>query len=677
MQAKYVFLWMLLLLITWGISAQEEARAEELAIIATGRCIDGQVELRWFPSEAAIWRHANRSGYQIDRIDLQEGEWKPLARVQPFSREQWAALEETPYTQAVSQAILSPTSPPAAGASFFEWETFLNDENGAFLFFSAATSLDPNASLGAGLRYIDNTIEVGRSYAYRISLLDWEGPQSEANFVLVEDTQSAYEAPIVAPVRYEELEGAVRLAWPAELKEFFAAFHVERSRDGQQYERLNRLPLLFANLADEWHFTDSVANYQPHFYRVVGITPFGDLGEPSTPFQAMGRDRTPPPAVANLRAEGDRNAVRVSWDLMENTPDLAGFIVGRSANVNGPFEALTAVPLTAEARDYVDLSPPVFEPFYTVYALDTAQNSQASFAAMANILDTEAPLPPAGLAGSCDTSGLVSLQWLPNREEDLLGYHVFTANSREDIFVPLTKRPIKDTNWMDTVNMTALNRPIYYKITAVDYNNNPSDYSVLLEVKRPDVIPPAAPLIHAFSAEPGYIALEWQLSPSDDVAAYELYRQDAAGEAIIHRFVPADRLRTWQDSTVQDAADYTYWLVAIDSAGLRSASASLAISTGQIQPRQQVADWRASVDKQNGRVQLLWTAPRSLSSGAPRYILYRASPGKELQSYQSFPADILDFTDEPAKEGRYAYALKIVWPDGSESPLSDTIEVRW
>lgn len=676
MRAKGIFPFVFSFLFLTSLVAQEQ-EAEE-GIVATGRFIAGQVELRWFPTNAAIWRHANQAGYQIDRMDLSIGEWDALAVVRPFTQEQWTALgAESPYTQAVSQAVLSPLSPPDAQASFFDWEDFQNDENGIFLFFSASCSLDPNASLGAGLRFVDASIVVGKSYAYRITINNWTGQQSKATFVLIEDTETAYEAPEVFPVRYEELEGAVRLSWPAELRESFAAFHVERSADGQQYERLNRLPLLFASLADEWHFTDSVANYRPHYYRVVGITPFGDLGAPSSPFKAMGRDLTPPPAVTDLSAEGDRAAVRISWDMPEETADLAGFIVARSANVNGPFEPLMERHLPPTARTYVDISPPVFEPFYVVFALDTAQNSQVSFATLARIADAEPPKTPLGLQGSCDTNGVVTLNWLPNEETDLLGYQVLTANSRNDVFVPITSRPIRDTFWSDTVNMRALNRPVFYKITAVDYNNNPSAYSSLLEVKRPDVIPPAAPLLHAFSQELGYIALEWQLSPSDDVATYELRRQDEEAELLLHHFTPADQLRSWRDSTVNDERDYTYHLVAIDSAGLRSSSPPLIISTGQIKPRQSVGAWRAKVDKQSGRVQLTWAAAAELDSGSPRYILFRAIPGKDLRSYQSFAADTLSFIDEPAKEGLYAYALKVVWPDGSESPISETIEVIW
>lgn len=656
------------------LQAQDGADTPQVGIIATGRFIDGKVELRWYPSNAGIWRFGCQAGYTVERMDLDVGTWQPITAraVRPYTPAQWAQLPPSPYTQAAARAIAEVPAPPAAGASFFDWEAHQNTETGVFLFFIAATNLDANASLGAGLRYEDADVVAGKRYAYRIRLEGWKGTETMENFVVVEDTRTPYTAPAVQDVHVEEREGAVRLQWPATNAATFPAFHVERSADGRRFERINRLPLLFTTPSETFFFTDSVANYTPHYYRVVGMTPFGDAGAATEPIRAMGRDRTPPLPATDVKATGSREAIRLTWEAHENASAISGYQIGRSANINGPFRIINERILPGAARQWTDDTPQVFEPFYVVNTLDTAQNVATSLVAMANVSDTEAPASPQGFGGTCDTAGVVRLQWLPNTEADVVGYHIHTANSPSDVFVPITARPVGLTAWTDTVNMTALNRAIYYKITAVDYNNNPSAYSQVLEVLRPDVVPPAAPLLHRFDVAAGQIRLEWHLSSSDDVRQYTLRRQSATADTVLLVFDGNQQRREWTDTRVQANTVYAYQLIAEDAAGHRTASEPLSVSAGA-PVRSAPHDWQVQLDAAEHTAHLRWNGS---TDGAHRYIVYRAQPGRPLTTYRSFAADTQSFADALHAAGTYRYALKMVWPDGSESPLSEVIAVE-
>ncbi len=73
---------------------------------------------------------------------------------------------------------------------------------------------------------------------------------------------------------------------------------------------------------------------------------------------------------------------------------------------------------------------------------------------------------------------------------DIRGFNVFYSNKPDHEFSLLTKTPLTDTVFRDTISLKTLTKKIYYKVVAVDYNSNYSKFSQILELKRPDVVPP-------------------------------------------------------------------------------------------------------------------------------------------------------------------------------------------
>ena len=113
---------------------------------------------------------------------------------------------------------------------------------------------------------------------------------------------------------------------------------------------------------------------------------------------------------------------------------------------------------------------------------------------MVQMVDSIPPAPPVGLSAKADTSGMVLLTWLPNDELDLFGYRVFRANSLHEEFSQITAESVYANCFTDTISLKTLTKKVYYKILAVDQRQNWSAFSEVLEVGRPDVVPPA-PLV--------------------------------------------------------------------------------------------------------------------------------------------------------------------------------------
>jgi hypothetical protein len=76
----------------------------------------------------------------------------------------------------------------------------------------------------------------------------------------------------------------------------------------------------------------------------------------------------------------------------------------------------------------------------------------------------------------------------------LLGYRVLWANDSTHEFSSRTNEIWMDTTFVDTVSLNTLTRNVYYRIVAVDTRYHHSAPSDILELVRPDVVPPVAPI---------------------------------------------------------------------------------------------------------------------------------------------------------------------------------------
>ena len=665
--------------------AQEENQIEqEQKVRVIARYIGGKVELRWFPTSAAMWRLANKNGYILERMEIQENGrevWQKMTSqsIKPLNTEEWKAYDmNNNYIKATALAINEPFSPPRKDAKMEEWLDFQNTETGVFAFFIIATNRNADASKGAGLRFEDKTVEAGKSYAYQVRINeDKVLEETDFDLVLV-DTKNEYQKPIPRGLRLEEGEGIVSLYWDAHFnRKNFALFHVERSVDNKNFERITALPIYLASKeANEHRFVDSIGNSQQYYYRIVGITPFGDEGQPSETVKGMGKDLTPAMGATNIKAIGNRKSIEITWDLEVASDDLKGFYIGRSVDAEGSFNFLNEKILPISTRSFVDNDPQIFEPYYIVYAIDNAGNRSHAFAALASVEDHEAPLAPVGLTGKADTTGIISIQWDRNTEEDFLGYHIYMANGKNDVYRQLTKHPIQFVSFQDTVTMKALNKKIYYKITALDYNNNPSPYSEILIVKRPDIIPPVAPSIYKYEVGDEQVFLAWHNSSSDDVKQHTLLRQKEGEETApveLLNFRKGEQ-QNYTDTAVEMGISYTYTLSAEDETGNVTMSSPLTLSVYDHGRRPEVQNLKVQLDEANKMAHLTWTYGEP--SGQFRFVVFKGLENQPLSSYRSISSENTEYQDFIKKEGVYQYAVKVIYSDGGESKLSIPVQLN-
>ncbi len=507
-----------------------------IAVIA--RAYQDSVILRWAPSTPHGWRIGNRLGYMIERRQAggQTARLTPEPKV-PWPVERLAdALDAKPdnsYLGLAVYALAGDTTLMGLADSLGIDTVGVNAEKNTSLYGYALFSADndPLVAEALGLRFVDKNVKAGERYTYRVSLSEKRDYRIDPGEVTVE-VKATGPGPAPANFGAQGLDGRIELRWEGLSERDYSGYYVYRSDDGgKTFSKMNKTPIVIVapeavNVARVARFVDTtITNYKVYKYQVRGIDAFGELGVPGEA-EAFGRDLTPPPRPTVKNPEQLANTrIRLSWEMTESSPDLSGFAISRSAFIDSNYHHLTKKPLAPTVREYTDEQATEAEPYYVIAALDTAGNESLSFPIYGMLIDTIPPSVPTGLTGAIDTNGIVHLQWRRGPERNLLGYRVLRANAPEHEFSQLTGLVHTDTTFVDTVEVRTLTRNVYYRVASVNRRYIHSEMSSILALRRPDVVPPEAPVFTDVFPTDSSVVLKWAPSTSEDLKWHILYRR--------------------------------------------------------------------------------------------------------------------------------------------------------
>ncbi len=664
-------------------------------IMVIARNYGDSVVLRWAPSKATLWHFANKAGYMIVRYEVENKKIVKTTRkaltespIKPWTLEEWKQrAPRSDSMAAVSAQLLYGKSKanPQDKKKGVNLQDAMNEKyelenRHALALFIADQS--PAIARGLGLRFADKTITKGKSYAYTVfALTDPKTIKSDTSGVLINTTE-ILPLPEMPVVTIEELDRKVRFTWNRVMADmYFTSYNYERSEDGgKTFKRLNNRP--YTQLTTEQKLTSSSTmelndslprNYKQYYYRITGITPFGDLGKPTPNMPVMGRDRTPPSPPDHISAKNIKgNKVRLTWVKNKKEPDFTGFLIGRSDKASGPFLPLTLQPVSAIVNEFTDTSAfPHGTNYYIVSAIDTAGNAGASVPAYVIMTDTIPPAKPVGLTGKIDSTGIVHLKWRMGKEPDLMGYLVYLANDTKHTFVPVSRDFVVDTTFADSITLKTLTKHIYYKVVAFDKNRNPSTYSDALELKRPDKVAPVSPVFNKFLITDTSVVLNWVNSTSNDVVSQVLYRREKDKAWEFYAKLETN-INTYIDRKVKKQAWYEYSLEAIDDAGLHSPkSFPLNVRVYDSGKRPDIQNFTVTKSQDGKSLLLSW---RYAEKGDYWFMIYRSIDGKAPMTYKTLLANQHSFTDMNMKNGTYQYSIKAVYKDGGESRQAQTVK---
>ena len=669
----------LLFLILLAIGNRAMAQLEN-KLVCTALVKKDSVVLRWVPASIPIWQVGIKYGYIIKRYTiskggvfipdgLSKGELLTPIPVRPLGREMFEKLTlQDPRAAVVEEAILGTEfQPPQGSDNFAGFMKAYNELEVRFGFALFICDLSAAISEAAGLRFTDRNIVSDERYAYSISLANIPDGMQVDPAVVVLDAGIVTQLPAVTEIQALFLDKAVKFQWPISLyKGTYTAFILEKSTDGNSFSSVSDLPLtnLSENENDKYFiYTDSLKNNNEQtWYRVKGISPFGEEGPVSEVVKGKGAPEFTAYAVIDTAEVIENKKIIVRWRVTESeSAPVKAISIQRSDKYDGVYESLSDRALAPDSRMYSDARPKLSN-YYKIVLTGKDNVTSSSFPYFVQTEDNDPPSPPQMLTGSIDSSGIVTIAWRANTEPDLLGYKVFRANRAEDEFITLNRELSSGNVCYDTINLNTLTQKICYQVVAIDKRYNNSDYSAILTLTRPDTISPAPAVISRIDFNNGKAILRFESSPSTDVEQYELFRTQEKDSI-------QEKLETWkanlpdsyEDVPEEPGINYHYIIKTTDFSGNTSKFKRMVYFPGTLKKPNNLRAEQAG----NGRTILLsWEVPGGFMP--VKTILYRGRDTAPISIYSTLEGENQMFTDTDIEINTdYKYMIKIMGKNGT------------
>ncbi|WP_212005048.1 fibronectin type III domain-containing protein [Chitinophaga sp. HK235] len=675
-------------------TASAQQQQSEHRIVGLANPKPGKIQLRWSPAGYIAWEIGNKYGYTVERFTTSvNGVLVPHPQpvlltpqpLKPYTLKQMeTAAQKDDRIAMVAELIYGEgakkVKPEEGIGSWFENQS-QNDWRMSMALLACDMSVA--AARSAGLFLEDTTVRPGERYAYRISV----GQQPKNLIIDTAIVVTALNEPILLG-RPPELaivcaDSTATLGWLTNFNRgMYSAYVVERGTDGKTFRPVTDLPVVptAPDAAGFSYYQDSLPdNDVKYYYRVKGITPFGEYGPYSQVVMGMGVPAVSERPIMDTIIVIDNKKIELRWllpgDLAKN---LSSIIVTRSEKGSGPYLPIATFK-TDKTPVYSFTDPkPLASNYYKIKGITKRGKAIYSFPYFAQLIDTIPPAAPTGLAGTVDSTGVVTLKWDNNTEKDLKGYRVFRGNSAKEEFTEATQEILTEPTFKDTITLHTLTSKVFYKIIALDKNYNTSAYTAVLALKRPDTIAPSTPVFTRAvrSDSLNGVVLQWNNSTSEDVVKYTLYRINAkdSSRREVGAWDTAHLRESFLDTAVVLGDTYFYELMVWDDSGNKSKdiSGDVWFETGK---RPAVKNWKGIVDMEKKQVLLSWEYDQP---DVKQYHIYRAKNDAPYILYRTIEGTARQSVDDEIILGNiYKYKITAVLKGDAKAVMSREILVKY
>jgi uncharacterized protein len=664
------------------------------AVIARSRALKDRILLRWVVNDINAWAAGNKYGFNVERWTVEELNKKityskkkkvNASPLKPPPLQEWKPIAEKDEKALVIAAALYEKSFNLSDKATNIGETLdkADEANMRFIFSLLAADQSFQAAKFAGWGLEDTTVESGKKYVYNITLATPRNVPAIDSARVFTSLSDYYDLPKPLDLAATFGNKTVNLSWNKRaLGDIYSMYFIEKSEDGTHFKRVSDVP--FTNLSkteeentDIVFYTDSLAqNDKAYFYRVRGISCFGEVGAPSEVVYGKGLlTLSFAPNILQAEILNDSTA-NLTWDIMKDSTIslLSYFELSQSDNADGGFKVVKSkINKNDRKLTFQGLLP---TNYFMISAIDKNGNKMESFPYLVQTIDATPPVMPIGLKGEINDKGVVALQWTPNPDKDIYGYYVYRSNIQGEEMSLLSDEPYLKTAFSDTVSLEMMTKKVYYAIAAVDQRYNRSKISEIIEIKKPDKIPPTAPTFNNFKLTETNVQLSWESSSSDDVAFQRLYRKDTKNKTsdakwdLIKEYTSRDSV-AYVDTLVNSGKTYSYTLVAIDDSDNESDPSSPLTVEVPIDKRNKeaVKDLKAIADKNAKKILVEWTYAEK---GVLKYQIYRKKGKEPISLWKIAEQDTTGIIDEELSPGNeYKYAVRAVFGDGRTSAWNE------
>ncbi|GHU60410.1 hypothetical protein FACS1894121_0330 [Bacteroidia bacterium] len=693
-----------LLVLCASLSTFGQNNADGGVMLLCRPCQRDSILLRWAPTDKQTWDLGNQYGYVVERYTLLRKDKLPEDRIyqlltteplKPATIAEWERYEDNKYVNIAAECIFGESVTPPLMMPSAIAQKHQEEQNRFSMALFAADQSIVVARL-SGLFAVDKTAKVDEKYLYKIYI---PAPDSIPIDTAVAFTGLSEYQTLPKPIDFSAHWEAqkVQLSWNIQyLNHIYNSYIVEKSQDGKKYNPIDDNATV--QVADEdvrpdyAYRSDSLPdNRSTWYYRVRGVSAFGELGPPSD--SIVGHGHIPivsAPVITNKEVINNKQ-VRLIWEYPnEMNESITGFRLYRSNKPTGTKDKIYESKSPTE-RTYIDIHPDITN----YYALSVYDDETEKFTAPTYIelIDSTPPLPPLGLAGAIDSMGTVHLSWNKNKEKDINGYRLYRSNHYDLEFILISTFVLTDTIFTDTVNLKTISKQVYYRLKAEDLRMNQSDFSEVLELKRPDITPPLPPVIKSIEDKKNSLVITWINSSSEDAERHHIYRKETADSAFqllttVERRTKKQKEKqkerqknkgkeerlekqsSYQDNTVQPGENYTYHIQAEDDSGLLSELSPAVQKKGPGEKSDEIV-LKKQLDIEV--ITLNWTV--NSKKKVEQILIYKAIGKNAFKIYDDTTAG--SYTDKITESGEtYHYQIKALYEDGTFSALSNEIKIK-
>ena len=673
-----------------AVCSQTLVEEHDEAIAVTARPSPDSIILRWAPMHFHAWQLGNLHGYRIERhVIARNGSLLSTperqilhSALRPLAESHWESLvKNEKYAAIAAQALFGDRfEVDLKNSDVLSIVDKIRENEQRFSFALFSADMSPPVAIASGLMFTDRNVRYNEKYLYRITINAGDSLRGSV-FISADE---AYHLPKPDNLTGDFKAGYVQMRWDKNSDFRYSAYRVERSQDGKNFEPVSQAPLVTVSPSEtedsRYHYAiDSLRNNKDVFYyRVKGLTPFGEESPPSETIRGTSLPEVQQVPYISMIESADNESLHVRWDFpSENNNAIEGFTLERTSTPNQKFISLTPQPLPAVTRTYEDKVPARIN-YYRVIALGKDGQRYPSPVFYGQLIDSIPPALPEGLDAVVDENGIVEVSWTPNKEADLYGYRVYKANYSSEEMAQLTTSPIKRPVMIDTVDLNTLNEHVYYSVMAIDINQNHSRLSEILKVQLPDKIAPPPPVLLPVKSNDHSVIISWRPAPAEDVAEYAVYRkslQEPDWKQISVRKTDADTAYYYRDENIPVGQLHFYTVVAIDDARLESDPATAVSGTRVASDLQPAVQWRRPVIlREENRITLRWKYD---IGGIESFRVYKSLGDKPPVLYQTISGNHNELNDALIPTENYTYRIMAVFSNGQKSALSETLYVDY
>ena len=662
--------------------------SERIAVMA--RPAADSVTLRWAPLSFKVWQSGNRHGYRVERYTLaRNGRLLPrpekaiiVSNTAPLPEAQWEGIvRRDKYAAIAAQALFGERFEVNLKESdVFTIVNKVRENEQRYLFALFSADMSPATARLSGLWVTDRNVLKGEKYLYRVVINSMDSLRG--SIFISPDEAFALSRP--ENLRGDFHDRFVSLRWDKNSARNYTAYRVERSEDGTNFLPVADAPVVTVSPteADDTRYGYAIDSLQDlsitYYYRVKGVTPFGESGPPSTVVSGRGIPAASQVPYISDASNAGNTAIRLRWQFPEtDTRAITGFAVERAPAPTGAFTVLTGKLLPPEAREFEDRAPGLSN-YYRVTAHGRNQALYTSPLYFAQLVDSIPPDAPAGVQAVVDDQGTVALSWMPNKERDIYGYRIYRAYHLREEPAQVTEGPITHPSFTDKIDLTTLNESVYYRVMALDNSQNHSALSAILKVTLPDKVPPQPPVFLPSAGSAQGICLRWLPGGSDDIVSYSVYRKNPDSSTWDHLAslrALNDTLFAYVDQGAAPGQTYHYTIIAVDDAGWESEPATTVAGTSGSHPLHPAIRWKkAQIDQDMNRITLRWEYDQP---GVDSYKIFRSVNDAAPVLFQTVAAANREFTHRAIPGQHYSYRIMAVFSDGRKSFLSEEMRYQY